>query len=518
MKLRGESDKEKEMSKLLSIFKHASKRTQVTLAIALAVVAIPATLFAWGPDRPTYTMNNPADHVTFNSITDNPNYGDERNFVTIKDASDRTAGGWVDEIDIKSGKEYYVRMYVHNNAAENLNLVANNVTANFNLPDYKAKRIQIDGYLSSTNAEPSKIWDQAVFTNSDNFSLKYIKGSASYTNNVFTDGIDLSDDIISSGVKLGYRSLNGDIQGCMQYTGLVIFKVKAEVADYKIDKTVRINGSSDKTFRESVDAKAGDLVDFQIHFENTGDTDLQDVVIKDSLPKGLSYVKDSTYVAINNDIKKISDGITDGGYVINRVDADGGDVYIKFTAKVDTNESLPKCGDNSLVNTAKATTSDGSKTDTAKVIATKTCDTKEVCYTCDRLSVEKISKNSFRFNTEYTTENATFKSVKYVIYDANGKTIDTKTSTNKTLDYVQNSIGKYTVQATIVVTVDGKDKTVTSEGCKTSFEVTAEEIEKTPEQLPTTGIGDDTASLLGIGAIVTAAGYYIASRRMLTNK
>lgn len=506
------------MSKLLSIFKRAPKRASVALAIAAAVVAIPATLFAWGPTRPTYTMDRPADNVTFNSITDNPNYGDERNFVTIKDASDTNAGGWVDEISVKSGKEYYVRMYVHNNAAANLNLVANNVTASFNLPDYKAKRIQVDGYLSSSNAEPEKIWDQAVFSNSDNFSLKYVNGSASYTNNIFTDGTKLSDNIIGSGVKLGYRTMNGDIPGCMQYTGLVIFKVKAEVTDYTISKTVRINGATDKTFKENVSVKPGDSVDFQIHFENTGDTDLSNVVIKDTLPTGMSYVDGTTYVSINNDTKKISDGITDGGYVINKVLADGGDVYVKFTAKVADNNSLPKCGTNNLVNTAKATTSDGSKTDTATVDVAKTCKDTNVCYTCDNLSIAKLSRTSFRFTTKYTTENATFKSVTYVIRDANNKVVDTKTSTANTFDYTQSNVGKYTVQATINVSADNADKTATSESCKTSFEVANEETPKTPEELPTTGAGEDIAALFGIGATVTAAGYYIASRRALANR
>lgn len=36
-----------------------------------AAVTVSAS-FAWGPERPDYTMAQPADHVTFNSITDNP--------------------------------------------------------------------------------------------------------------------------------------------------------------------------------------------------------------------------------------------------------------------------------------------------------------------------------------------------------------------------------------------------------------------------------------------------------------
>ena len=46
----------------------------------------------WGPDRRTYTMTTPAKYAVFNSITDNPNYGDERNFVTTKLSSHAGAG------------------------------------------------------------------------------------------------------------------------------------------------------------------------------------------------------------------------------------------------------------------------------------------------------------------------------------------------------------------------------------------------------------------------------------------
>ena len=38
----------------------------------------------WGPERPTYTWQKPADHATMNSMTNNPAIGDERNFVRIR--------------------------------------------------------------------------------------------------------------------------------------------------------------------------------------------------------------------------------------------------------------------------------------------------------------------------------------------------------------------------------------------------------------------------------------------------
>lgn len=360
------------MSKLISLIKQAPKRTSAILAIAAAVVVVPATLFAWGPTRDTFTIEDPADHVTFNSITNNPNYGDERNFVTIKDTANVNAGGWTDDISVQNGKEYYVRMYVHNNAADNLNLVAENVTAKFNVPAQTAKRVQIDGYLSSTNATPTQVWDQAVFSSASNFNLTYVQGSATYTNNVFTAGTGLSDSVVSSGAKLGYNTLDGNIPGCFKYSGYVIFKVKANTSDFDIQKTVRVNGATDKTFKESVAVKPGDKVDYQIYFKNTGSNQLQNVVIKDILPAGVTYVAGSTYLHNSDGTKQVADGVTAGGIIIGGY-MPGGDAYVKFTAQVVSSDKLPVCGVNTLRNVASATTTTGTKEDTADVTVPKEC-------------------------------------------------------------------------------------------------------------------------------------------------
>ena len=364
------------MSKLIALFKKAPKLTTAVIAIIASAIIVPAALLAWGPERPTFTIEHPADHVTFDSITNNPNYGDERNFVTIKDTANTSAGGWVDDINVVNGKEYYVRAYVHNNAADNLKLVANNVTAQFNVPTQTANRIQVDGYISATNASPTKIWDQAVFSGSNDFNLTYVPGSATYTNNVHTDGIALPDSVVGAGAKLGYQTMDGNIPGCYQYSGYVIFKVKATSSDFSLEKTVRVNNATDKTFKKNVTVNPGDKVDYQIYFKNTGGTQLTDVVIKDTLPTGVTYVAGSTALHNSDDTKAVADGVTAGGVIIGGY-MPAGDAYIKFTGQVAANDSLPVCGLNKLVNTAKATTGSGSKEDTAEVDVTEVCKPKE---------------------------------------------------------------------------------------------------------------------------------------------
>ena len=509
---------------IISMLKYAPKRTIAVVAMIASAVIVPATLFAWGPERPTYDYIKGSPIVTFNSIDKNPNYGDERNFVTIKDAANQNAGGWVDDITVENGKEYYVRMYVHNNAAGGLSQIASNVTSKFNVPTYSAKTIQIDGYLESPDAKPVKIWDQAAFNSTKDFSVSYVAGSAMYTNNVFTGGKKLDDKLISTGVKLGYdkydatTGFDGNIPGCYKYAGFVTFKVKATTIDYTVQKTVRVNGATDKTFKENVSVKPGDKVDYQIYFKNTGGTQLKDVVVKDILPAGMTYVAGSSKLYNSDGLKTIADGITAGGAVIGGY-MPNGDAYLMFTATVPANDKLEKCGTNTLTNTAKVTTSNGSKEDTATVTVDKTCAT-QVAYTCNALGVTNLSKTSNRFTVDYTVTNAKFKNVSYVIRDAAGKSIDTKTSTDKTLEYSRDAVGKYSIQATITAVADGKEVTATSNGCTANFEVTSTPVNPpvtpTPtENLPYTGPGDDIAAFLGLGSLVTSLGYYLASRRGL---
>ena len=72
-----------------------------------------------------------------------------------------------------------------------------------------------------------------------------------------------------------------------------------------------------------------------------------------------------------------NDGVTTTGLNIGSYAA-GGNAYLKFTAKVTSNDQLDNCGVNTLVNTATANTANGSKSDTANVVVSKTCNTQTV--------------------------------------------------------------------------------------------------------------------------------------------
>lgn len=532
------------MGKLMSILNRAPKRTSAVFAIIAAALIIPATLFAWGPTRPTYTMAHPADHVTFNSITDNPNIGDERNFVGIREKG--TNNKWSDDMTVQNGKEYTVRLYVHNNAAANLKLVAQNVKATFNLPTTTGKSITVDGFIDSTNASPKEVYDSAKFTSSTDFNLAYVKNSLIYENNVKT--FTLPESIFTSaGAKLGYNSMNGQIPGCIHYAGYVSFTVKPQFApnsSFTMSKMVSKHGTN--TWNKSYTAKPGETVDYLIQYKNTGNIVEDGVTVRDTLPAGETYVNGSTTFGNSNypNGKTASDNIANGTGINIGSYAVGANAWVIFSAKVADNDDLPKCGDNTLINSANVNVAGYSITDTANVIVSKECQPEVPVYTCDSLSAELVGENQYRFNGSATAENgATVKDYTFNFGDNASTTVTNPTGVMHTY---QTADATYTAVLNVTFNVDGSEQTVTSRACRVRITVNqppkeckpgipegdvrcetpkeckpgipegddrCTETPVTPSELPETGAGAEISAFFGLGSLVTSLGYYRASRR-----
>ena len=465
------------MKKLINFIKNHSIISGSVLVAAVA----PALVWAWGPSRPSFTIEKPADYITFNSITNNPVIGgDEKDFVGIREVGSNAK--WTNNMKVQNGKEYYVRMYVHNNAASNLNLVAENVVAKLNVPTTTAKTVTVQGQISASNAKPNTVWDEATFSSDNDFNLAYVAGSALFENNGMGT-TKLPDSIVNNtGAKLGYDKLDGKIPGCFQYAGYVTVKVKAQVnqpqekTDIDLAKTVRNKTNGEKTWVETVNAKSGDTVQFQIHAKNTGSAGIQNLVIRDILPKGLNYVAGSTklYNTSNPKGLKVSDniiqnsGINIGSYQPN------GDAFVRFDATVSAEQDLTVCGENTLTNIAQASDQKIVKNDTASVKVTKKCETpKNTAYKCEALSLNIVRKDekqiTYTADTKYSVKDTEFTGVKYVVKNSKGEFVAQKVINNGTkfeITVPNNVNEKYTVIST-VITKNGENSNV---NCEKSFE------------------------------------------------
>ena len=467
------------MKKLINFIKNHSI---ISGSILVAAVA-PALVWAWGPSRPSFTIEKPADYITFNSITNNPVIGgDEKDFVGIREVGSNAK--WTNNMKVQNGKEYYVRMSVHNNAASNLNLVAENVVAKLNVPTTTAKNVTVQGQISASNAKPNTVWDEATFSSDNDFNLAYVAGSALFENNGMGT-TKLPDSIVNNtGAKLGYDKLDGKIPGCFQYAGYVTVKVKAQVSqpqEKNIDlaKTVRNKTNGEKSWVETANAKSGDTVQFQIHAKNTGSAGIQNLVIRDILPKGLNYVAGSTklYNTSNPKGLKVSDnviqnsGINIGSYQPN------GDAYVRFDATVSAENSLPVCGDNTLTNIAQASDQKIVKNDTASVKVTKKCETpKNPVYKCEALSLNIVRKDekqiTYAADTKYSVKDTEFTGTKYVVKNSKNEVVAEKVVNGGTkfeITVPNNVNEKYTVISTII-TKNGENSNA---NCEKSFETKA---------------------------------------------
>lgn len=325
----------------------------------------------------------------FNSIINNPNYGDERNFVSAT-TPDNIHGTWeAGKIVAQDGQEYVVRIYMHNNnqygeKSNETKGTATGVRAAFSLPDVYGTAIEVGGWINSNNAKDTQIYDGVVFESADGrpFRLEYVANSANLQNNGFAgpSGVAITDSAIvtsetknvKTGALIGYHGFDGKVPGCFEYDQIVTIKVKAVYTDFVIDKKVRVEGGK---WSQTVEANIGDTVEFRIKYVNKS-KDMHDrVVIRDVLPKGLSYVAGTTMLLNANHPDKIqvtpdgqlfTDGIEIGSY------AAGTEAAVYFKARVV--DSGLECGKNTLVNWGQGRANDRTLQDYAGVYTTKVCE------------------------------------------------------------------------------------------------------------------------------------------------
>ena len=392
--------------------KHSLKTTLAVAAgaVALAGVAtVPAIVSAWSDNtedgRPTYSLqeiNEGAlgDNITFNSIVfsesdyeyHKDHFGqevpattltDERNFVdalpVTDDGGDRSH--WFsNEIEVQNDQTYFVRLYIHNNNPNGYDAVAEDTKVTVNIPQETANSIRVDGSFSSTNSYPTWYSDHVYFKSDVPFHLEYVYGSAVLKNNGIgaNGGVQLSDDIVNSvsgGVLIGYDALDGKVPGCYQYANYVTIQVKAVYdTEFTLEKQVRLKDGEDKTWQDSLNVQVGDLVEYEIAYQNTSEVSQANVIIRDVLPANLEYVPGSTILynsTYPDGLVGDTDEIVNNGVNIGTYSA-GANAFIRFTAKV-VDENLA-CGSNTLVNWGRATVNETVLQDHAEVVLNKVCE------------------------------------------------------------------------------------------------------------------------------------------------
>ncbi len=363
--------------------KHSIKLKTLGLAATVGLsLATFVSASAWGPERSTFTMKEPATYPTFNSITNNPTIGDERDFVRVGEIN-ADVTDLKDEIEVVPGRQYLVYVYFHNNASSTFNDSAHNhsgvalktrMSSSFSTVLTPEEKGKITATITADNSNPASVWDEAYMSTSTNKVLMhYVPGSAKIYNDWKANGSVMPSSLFTEeGTLLGLNALNGVIPGCEEYHGVVSYVLQAEELGGSIEKMVSKDGT---TYSEAANIAPGEEVFFQLTVRNTGDVALTNATIKDTLPAGLTLVPGSVGLRANESatIDPLSDNILDTGYNLGTIGT-GNVVYITYKAKAGDDFD---CNGTSLVNNATLTYDSDQKTgdtreDSATVIVKKT--------------------------------------------------------------------------------------------------------------------------------------------------
>lgn len=342
---------------------------------------------AWGPERPTYTNENPAPKAVFNSITNNAAVGDERDFVRIVEVhDDGTKDNYVSELHVSAGKTYEVYVYYHNDASGTYNDKAHDyvgvardskISASFPATIRKGESAQVTATISSSTTAVPKVWDEATLIADTNVTFAYEANTAKIYNDWGVNGSTLSTDLFTEdGTYIGLNSLNGLILGCDEYSGQVVFRIKAltpeddptpptptpdpePVPGFEIVKKASLDGEN---WYDEVSARPGDEVYYSVTYTNTGEVNQENIKIWDTLSdtSKIEYVLGSVsayFFPVNQATGEsgiqpitIGDEFFTNGLSFNALNP-GAKLTVSYKVKLKEKENF-ECGESYFHNTA----------------------------------------------------------------------------------------------------------------------------------------------------------------------
>lgn len=357
------------LSKFLTKIKRNLTKTVAIVALAISVVAPIA-------DTNQSAIGNSSSNPRFNFLPGDLEMLTAANYTKGQsDWSDPVTGSYAAD----AGDEIVFRFYFHNGR---LNTTATNTTFRAEIPNNISTQHRIFSSLWSdqTPAIIDTMVDNKLVGYGYGFAeinlnipakLEYIPGSTKLWRKTPNQwGVSLPDGITTD------KGLNiGNVCGCWEYSGYITFKARVKSpAQIEIDKFVSKSGSNDSWNTVLEGVKEGDEISWKIPVRNTGDMEAVNVLVKDTLPAGLSYIKGSTiYYGPEAPVagNKVPDGISGNGIYIDTLKpGSSNDVYFVFKTKVVTGLSYGSAGTSELINYVKAVYNNHTVQDQAKVIVT----------------------------------------------------------------------------------------------------------------------------------------------------
>jgi uncharacterized repeat protein (TIGR01451 family) len=295
----------------------------------------------------------------------------------------------------------------------------------------------------------------------------------------------------------------------------IIAKAKIPATpDYSIQK--QVSTTANGTYGKTVNVTSGDHVFYRVLVKSTGNTPVTNLVVKDILPAGVTYVdntlsRDGVAVANPADNQFFAAGVIAG--TLNN----GTSTTYQFEAIVANGETATSCKVASYNNIgAMNATNLPNKEDNATV--SKACSTAPVCSVLSRTIGDNRLTTISDF--QYQANGATFKSavIDWGDNTNTGAITDTTKVIGQTHQYDNNA---HTMKVAITFSQNGSDITASGVNCQqpvpavvTTTTITTPPTTPAATTLPNTGPGN-IAVLFGAVAVIGTLGYrFILGRRL----
>lgn len=302
----------------------------------------------WGDNangRVSYSKQEVADgalddQAVFNSLSDG-DFGNEKRYISARKAESESNAAWTyRELTVKDGETYTLRIYLHNNGGQ----TATGTRVAINLPTDSARQIPVHGFIFSDNTTPSQYWDGILFKANQEFHLEYLYGGAELTSGELGT-IPLDDAVVTKaaserGVQVGYSAKDGEMPGGAECFVTVKVRVAmdephaAEKVSFMTEVKVRQEGATE--WQKSTAAKAGDTLEVQFQYRNTGTATQNQVMASVVLPEGTELVPGTTklYNVLYEDGLLIEeDTVAESGIPIGNYSANS-NAYVRCTVRV----------------------------------------------------------------------------------------------------------------------------------------------------------------------------------------
>ncbi len=300
-------------------------------------------------------LTSAADAPQFNIFTPYTHTQQAGHDYFLLDAKNETKGtDWNFPVSADAGDILVFYLYYHNGVN---NSVAKNTTLKVSLPGNESTTHTVTGYLwadNALNATPGSPLTQSVQVNlSSSEKLEVLPGSIQWFPNqtdwrtepaVPFPGGQSADQLFAGGINIG------DVEGCWEFSGAIVFKVKVSaiqrIGNLTIEKKMR-NLTQNSGWNETVTAAPREQLAARIEITNTGNGLAQNVVFRDNLPDRLIIVPNT----LKLDGNPISGNFTTGINIGTLSPGQTKTIYYEVTVE---REVKFVRGTTSLVNTAFA--------------------------------------------------------------------------------------------------------------------------------------------------------------------